>query len=91
MAGEPGEDWNLDQTTKGAIHISLVPESGWSRPIVGTGEWVAPSNPWYRRVGGHIQSRRFCRAPSLITIGEAIPPPGISKVAENSPNPDRLS
>jgi len=59
--------------------------------FLGTGEWVAPSNPWYRRVGGPIQSRRFCRAPSLITIGEAIPPPGIGKVAENSPNPDRLS
>ena len=34
---------------------------------------------------------RFCRALSLITICEAIPPPGISKVAENSPNPNRLS
>src|SRR5271157_6490565 len=41
---------------KGAIHISLVPESGWPHPILGTGEWVAPSNPWYRRVGGPIQS-----------------------------------
>ena len=29
----------------GAIHISLVPESGWPHPILGTGEWVAPSNP----------------------------------------------
>ena len=28
----------------GAIHISLVPESGWPHPILGTGEWVAPSN-----------------------------------------------
>jgi hypothetical protein len=34
---------------------------------------------------------RFCRVPSLITICEAIPPPGISKVAQNPPNPDRLS
>src|SRR5271157_5373127 len=34
---------------------------------------------------------RFCRVPSLITICEAIPPPGISKVAQNSPNPNRLS
>ncbi len=35
------------KTTKGAIHI------------LGTGEWVATSNhphPWYRRVGGPIQS-----------------------------------
>src|SRR5271157_1656039 len=24
--------------------------------FLGTGEWVAPSNPWYRRVGGPIQS-----------------------------------
>jgi len=31
--------------TKGAIHISLVPESGWPHPILGTGERVAPSNP----------------------------------------------
>jgi len=31
--------------TKGAIHISLVLESGWPHPILGTGEWVAPSNP----------------------------------------------
>ena len=38
-----------------------------------------------------IPRTRFCRAPSLITICEAIPPPGISKVAQNSPNPDRLS
>jgi hypothetical protein len=30
---------------KGAIHISLVSESGWPHPI-----------PWYRRVGGPIQS-----------------------------------
>jgi len=28
---------------KGAIQISLVPESGWTHPI--HGEWVAPSNP----------------------------------------------
>ena len=34
---------------------------------------------------------RFCRVPSLITICEAIPLPGISKVAQNSPNPNRLS
>jgi hypothetical protein len=27
--------------------------------FLGTGEWVAPSNPWYRRVGGPIQSP-FC-------------------------------
>ena len=27
-----------------------------------------------------IPRTRFCRAPSLITICEAIPPPGISKV-----------
>jgi hypothetical protein len=27
------------------------------------GEWVATSKPWYRRVGGHIQARRFCCAP----------------------------
>ena len=38
-----------------------------------------------------IPRTRFCRAPSLITICEAIPPPGISKVAQNSPNPNRLS
>ena len=38
-----------------------------------------------------IPRTRFCRAPSLITICEAISPPGISKVAQNSPNPDRLS
>ena len=37
------------------------------------------------------ETRRSCRAPNLITIGEAIPPPSISKVAQNSPNPDRLS
>jgi hypothetical protein len=37
------------------------------------------------------ETRRFCRAPNLITICEAIPPPRISKLAENSPNPDRLS
>ena len=33
---------------------------------------------------------RFCRAPNLTTICEAIPPPGITKVAQNSPNRDRL-
>jgi hypothetical protein len=33
----------------------------------------------------------FCRAPNLITIWEAILPPSISKVAQNSPNPDRFS
>jgi len=42
------------KVTEGAIHISLVPESGWPHPvlesgwphpILGTGEWVAPSNP----------------------------------------------
>jgi hypothetical protein len=33
----------------------------------------------------------FCRASNLITIFEAIPPPSISKVAQNSPNPVRLS
>ncbi len=64
------------------------------------GRKVPSTFPWYRRVGGPIQSwrvrgpiqsRHFGRAPSLIAIGEAIPPPGISKVAENSPNPDRLS
>ena len=38
-----------------------------------------------------IPRTRFCRAPSLITICEAIPPPGISKVAQNPPNPNRLS
>jgi hypothetical protein len=37
------------------------------------------------------QTTRFCRAPNLITNCEAIPPPGISKVAQNSPNPNRLS
>ena len=31
--------------TRGAIHISLVPETGWPHPILGTGDWVAPSNP----------------------------------------------
>ena len=71
-------------------HPHFLGTGEWVAPS-NPGEWVAPSNPWYRRVGGPIQSRRFCRAPSLITIGEAIPPPGISKVAENSPNPDRLS
>jgi hypothetical protein len=34
---------------------------------------------------------RFCRAPNLITICDAIPPPSISKVAQYAPNPDRLS
>jgi hypothetical protein len=34
---------------------------------------------------------RFRRAPNLITICEAILPPSISEVAQNSPNPDRLS
>ena len=35
-----------DRRRKGAIHISLVPESGWPHPhFLGTGEWVAPSNP----------------------------------------------
>ena len=38
-----------------------------------------------------IPRTRFCRASSLITICEAIPLPGISKVAQNSPNPNRLS
>ena len=33
----------------------------------------------------------FCRAPNPITICEAIPPLRISKVAQNSANPDRLS
>jgi hypothetical protein len=33
----------------------------------------------------------FCRAPNLITICEAIPAPSISKVAQDSTNPDRLS
>ena len=28
------------------------------------------------------ETRRFCRAPNLITICEAIPPPSISKVAQ---------
>jgi len=37
------------------------------------------------------ETTRFCRAPNLITICEVIPPPSISKVAQNSPNPDRLS
>ncbi len=74
---------------------------GWRRRAQSMKGTLVPSTfPWYRRVGGPIQSwrvggpiqsRRFCRAPSLITIGEAIPPPRISKVAENSPNPDRLS
>src|SRR5208337_573815 len=35
----------LHWKTKGTIHISLIPESGWPHPILGTGEWVAPSNP----------------------------------------------
>jgi hypothetical protein len=34
---------------------------------------------------------RFRRGPNLSTIREAIPAPSISKVAQNSPNPDRLS
>jgi hypothetical protein len=38
-----------------------------------------------------IPRTRFCRAANLITICEAIPPPSISKVAQNSPNPNRLS
>jgi hypothetical protein len=37
------------------------------------------------------ETRGFFRAPNLITICEAIPPPSINKVAQNSPNPDRLS
>ena len=37
------------------------------------------------------QRTRFCRAPNLITICEAIPAPSISKLLKNSPNPDRLS
>jgi len=37
-------DAQIEQATKGAIHISLVPESGWPHPILGTGEWVDPSN-----------------------------------------------
>jgi hypothetical protein len=36
-------------------------------------------------------TKRSGRAPNLITICEAIPPLSISKVAQNSPNPDRLS
>jgi hypothetical protein len=34
---------------------------------------------------------RFCRGLNLITIREAIPPPSISKVAQNSPKAYRLS
>ncbi len=37
----------LHWKTKGTIHISLIPESGWPHPI-----------PWYRRVGGPIQSAK---------------------------------
>ncbi len=33
---------------------------------------------------------RFCRAPNLTTTCKAIPPPGITKVAQNSPNRDRF-
>jgi hypothetical protein len=40
---------------------------------------------------GAAETTLFRRAPNLITICEAIPPPSISKVAQNSPNPDRLS
>ena len=32
----------------------------------------------------------LCRSPSLITICEAMQPPGISKVAQNSPNPESI-
>ncbi len=32
----------LPKGTRGAIHISLVPESGWPHPILGTGEWAHP-------------------------------------------------
>jgi hypothetical protein len=34
---------------------------------------------------------RFCCSASLITICEAIQPPGIGKVAQNWPSPNRLS
>jgi hypothetical protein len=37
------------------------------------------------------ETPRFCSAPNLITVCEAIPPPTISEVDQNSPNPDRLS
>jgi hypothetical protein len=37
------------------------------------------------------QRTGFGRALNLITISEAIPAPSISKVAQNWPNPDRLS
>jgi hypothetical protein len=38
-----------------------------------------------------VETTLFCRAPNLITICEAIPPPSLSKVAQNSPTPDQLS
>ena len=64
-----------------------------SRQMVPIDRWflsVCYSKP--NSAGVRIAQRtRFCRAPNLITIREAIPPPGISKVAQNSPNPDRLS
>jgi len=56
--------------TKRAIHISLVPESGWPHPILGTGEWVAPSNPRVtaktglpnlHQLGASAQRPRWCR------------------------------
>ena len=52
---------------------SLVPESGWPHPILGTGEWVAPSNALsvisvmeviqgYHRVGGARRIQAFRNA-----------------------------
>jgi hypothetical protein len=37
------------------------------------------------------QRTRFWRVLNLITICDAIPPPNINKIAQNSANPDRLS
>ena len=62
----------------------------WSRSIVGfsLSACYLKANSAGPRAA---ETARFCRAPNLITICEAIPPPSINKVAQNSPNPDRLS
>ena len=64
-----------------------------SRQMVTIDRWfLSVCYPKPNSAGVRIAQRtRFCRDPNLITICEAIPPPSISKVAQKSPNPDRLS
>jgi len=64
-----------------------------SRQMVTIDRWfLSVCYPKPNSAGVRIAQRtRFCLDPNLITICEAIPPPSISKVAQKSPNPDRLS